>query len=396
LKRAQTLLLFFVFFMLCTRGAAADEPRVHVETYPQWTAGPLAIYLLDFPGDGATYSRDTIRIRVAVWGATEINPIQILLDGEEAARIEGPGMFVYEWSLRGSHHLLIRCSTKIFQQAGFNVKAPPPPPPTIQLDEFYRRLEEQRSQMMLAMVAATVVGVPVGIGFKKRTKVTTVWAAVPMGAAVLAGVRWLPDLYMLVPLGLSAGMVYWLAREYADYMAISVIEEGGIDTDVLPLDDEGRAIKEVGPRYWRTRFMHVKRIELVDNRYPVNFRFKGTMLRCITVAGRSNIQETEDQIRIKCSPALARGLAESKVIEDLENKLADTRFKLVFMERALRSVVSQAIQEMEQIIEDQMLDQMATIPEARERVAKATEMMKRVLEPPPEEMMPEVSEAGEG
>jgi len=66
------------------------------------------------------------------------------------------------------------------------------------------------------------------------------------------------------------------------------------------------------------------------------------------------------------------------------------------MERALRSVVSQAIQEMEQIIEDQMLDQMATIPEARERVAKATEMMKRVLEPPPEEMMPEVSEAGEG
>ncbi|MFH2109986.1 MAG: hypothetical protein ABIJ47_01875, partial [Candidatus Bathyarchaeota archaeon] len=173
--------------------------------------------------------------------------------------------------------------------------------------------------------------------------------------------------------------------------------EGGIDTDVIPLDDEGRAIIEVGPRYWRTGFMHVKKIELVDNRYPINFRFKGTLLRCITVAGRSNIKDTEDKIAITCSPALARGLAESKVIEDLENKLADTRFKLVFMERALRSVVSQVVQEMEAIIEDQLLDQVATIPEARDRVNRAAEKMKKVLEAPPEETIPmEVSESAEG
>lgn len=397
MKRLALAILALALCSTWSIGAYAEEPRVRVETYPHWTAGDLAIYLFDFPGDGATYSSDTIRVRVAVWGATEDNPVKILLGGEEAARIEGPGLFTYEWSLRGSYHLLIRCETKIFQQAAFNVKAPPPPDPVIRLDEFYKRLEEQFNVMMLAMVGATMVGVPIGIGIKKRTKITTVWAALPMGAAILAGFRWLPDLYMLVPMGLSAGMVYWLAREYADYMAISVIEEGGIDTDVVPLDDEGRAIKEVGPRYWRTGFMQVKKINLVDNRYPINFRFKGTLLRCVTVAGRGGIEETDSGIRITCCPALARGLAESKVIEDLENKLADTRFKLVFMERALRSVVSQAIQEMEKIIEDQLLDQVATIPEARERVAKATELMKRSLEPLPEDAaqaIAEVPEAG--
>jgi hypothetical protein len=201
---------------------------------------------------------------------------------------------------------------------------------------------------------------------------------------------------MLVPFGLCAGMAYWLAREYADYMAISVIEEGGIDTDVMPLDDEGRAIEEVGPRHWRTGFMQVKKIDLVDNRYPINFRFKGTLLRCVTVAGRRNIEETEAGIRITCSPALARGLAESKVIEDLENKLADTRFKLVFMERALRSVVSQAVQEMERIIEDQLLDQVVTIPEAREKVAKAAEKMKAAIQTVPEELEAQLAEAEAG
>ncbi|MFH2109876.1 MAG: hypothetical protein ABIJ47_01305, partial [Candidatus Bathyarchaeota archaeon] len=270
-RLALTILFFFMFCSTWSIMAVAEEPTVKVETYPQWTAGDLALYLMDFPGDGATYSSDTIRIRVAVWGATPQNPVRILLNGEEAARIEGQGLFTYEWSLRGSYHLLIRCETKIFQQAAFNVKAPPPPAPVILLDEFYAKLEQQRSTMMLAMVGATVIGVPIGIGIKKKTKITTAWATMPMGAAVIVGIRWLPDLYMLIPLGLTAGMVYWLAREYADYMAVSVIEEGGIDTDVIPLDDEGRAIIEVGPRYWRTGFMHVKKIELVDNRYPINF-----------------------------------------------------------------------------------------------------------------------------
>jgi hypothetical protein len=372
------------------------EPEVKVETQPQWTAGDLAIYILDLPMDGITLTQTSIRFRVAVWGATKNNPVKILLNGVEAASIESEGMYTFEWSLRGSHHLLIRCETRIFEQTTFNIKAPPPPPPMIQLSEFYAKLEQQRNTMMLAMVGATALGVPTGIWVKKKTKVTSAWALTPVGAVMLAGIRWLPEYYMVIPWGLAAVLVYMLAREYADYLAVSVVEEGGINTDVLPLDDEGRAIMGVGPRHWRNGFMHVKDIELEDNRYPVNFRFRGSLLRCVTVAGSENVHESEDEIRILCSPALARGLAESKVIEDLEDKLADARFKIIFMERALRSIVSQAVLEMEQIIEDQLLDQVASIPEARERVKKAAKRMKEAVEEVPGEYPPELEEVNQG
>jgi hypothetical protein len=365
------------------------EPTVRIETYPQWKSGDLALFIMDFPQEGVTYTQSSIRFRVAVWGATQEDPIVILLNGEEAARIEGEGLYTYEWHLMGSHHLLIRCYNKIFEQAQFNIKAPPPPAPMILLDEFYTRLEAQRSAVMLTMLGATIAGIPTGIWVKRKTKITSAWALMPLGVFPLLGIRYLPTLYMLIPYGLSAALVYWLAREYADYIAISVIDEGGIDTDVLPLDDEGRAIIDIGPNHWRTAFMHVKQINLIDNRYPINFRFKGTLLRCITVAGKENINQTNEKITITCSPTLARGLAESKVIEDLEDKLADTRFKLVFMERALRSVVSQTVKEMEKIIEDQLLDQVITIEEARNRVNQATEKMKQAMDTTPTETTPE-------
>lgn len=354
------------------------EPSVKVETYPHWKSGDLAIYIMDFPSDGGTYTQSSIRFRVAVWGASPEDPIVILLNGEEAARIEGEGLFTYEWSLMGSHHLLIRCRNRIFEQAQFNIKAPPPPPATKLLTDYYAELKQQRTSMMLISLAATLTSIPTGIWVKRKTKITTMWVMVPFSIFPLMGIRY-PSLYMLIPYGLGAALVYWLAREYADYMAITVIEEGGMDTDVYPLDDEGRVILDVDPRYWRTRFMHTKPIELVDNRFPINFRFKGTLLRCITVKGRQDIKETRDQITVKCSPALARSLSETKVIEQLQDQLADTRFQLIFMERGLRSVVAHAVTEMEQIIEDSLLDDVATIPEAKKRVQQATDAMKDAI-----------------
>ena len=184
---------------------------------------------------------------------------------------------------------------------------------------------------------------------------------------------------MLIPYGLGAALVYWMARDYADYMAITVMGEGGIETDVYPLDDEGRVILDVGPRHFDQGFMHVKKIELIDNRFPINFRFKGTLLRCVTIEGLDSIEETPDKITVQCAPALARNLSEADVIEKIQNQLADTRFKLIFMERALRSVVAHAIAEMEEVIEDNLLDDIATLPEARAKVEEATEAMKQVL-----------------
>ena len=237
------------------------------------------------------------------------------------------------------------------------------------------------------MLAATMAGIPTGIWIKRKTKITTTWATLPMGAATIIGIKYLPTLYMLIPYGLSASLVYLLAREYADYIAISIVTEGSIETDVLPLDDEGNAITNIGPKHWRTGFIQTKQITLEDNRYPINFRFKGTLLRCITVDGERNIQENPDTIKITCSPTLARSLAESTAIEDLEDKLADARFRLVFMERAIRSLVSQAIQEMEQIIEETLLDQVDTIDEAKQRVQTAVTQMKQALDTAPETQM---------
>ena len=162
------LALFLVIFLTAPSMAyGADsnstipEAKVRVETYPQWRSGDMALYIMDFPQEGVTYTQTSIRFRVAVWGASPEDPIVILLNGEEAARIEGEGLFTYEWSLMGSHHLLIRCRNKIFEQAQFNIKAPPPPAATILLDEFYTRLAAQRSTMMLAMLGATIAGIPV-------------------------------------------------------------------------------------------------------------------------------------------------------------------------------------------------------------------------------------------
>jgi len=371
------LLALPLTYAIAAEPEAPTEPKVLVETYPQWRAGDLALFILDFPQDGATYQRSTIRFRVAVWGATPENPVVILLDGEEAARITAEGMYLYEWGLMGSHHLLIRCSTKIFQQAAFNVKAPPPPPPVIQLSEFEKRIAEQRVTMLLLSVAATAAGVPTGIWLKKKTKVTSAWALIPLGVFPLLGLRYLPELYMLIPYGVSAALAYQLAREYADYLAISVIEEGGIETDV----------------HWRDGFMQVKPIELIDNRYPVNFRFRGTLLRCIVVKGSKNYEETQDKITIRCAPALARSIAEAKVVEKLESQVAESEFRLIFLERAMRSLVAQTVAEMEKIMEDSLLDEVVKVSEVSSRVEEATRAMKQALENP-EQLLEEV-EPGE-
>ena len=401
MRRTALLALTLLAICFTWSTAAAEEPSVRVETYPQWTAGDLAIYLLDFPGDGVTYSSDTISIRVAVWGATENNPIIILLDGEEAARIEGPGMYIYEWSLRGSHHLLIRCETMIFQQAAFNVKAPPPPPPTIQLDEFYRRLEEQRNTMMLAMVAATVVGVPTGVWFKKKTKITTTWAAVPMGVVMLIGIRWLPDLYMLIPYSLSAAMVYWLARGYATMKAVAEYHEGGLERiNTYPFDDTGRGIiADVSPRHWRTGFIHVKPVEIEGKEGYSSLEINGEHFPKITVKG-DGYRETEDRITVKSEWSLAQALAEAEIISRLTTEVSTSRIARMYMERALPIVVTRIMQEYETNLRESMLDRVLDVGDVRRHVDEATkklsaELLKMIPQPPGEEP-PEEEENAEG
>ena len=67
------------------------------------------------------------------------------------------------------------------------------------------------------------------------------------------------------------------------------------------------------------------------------------------------------------------------MIERLENMVSDSNFKLLFMERALTSLLSELVLEMENIVGDMKLDRIKTVGQAQERVSEAAEQMKKVI-----------------
>jgi len=310
--RALTVSLFLLLALLhVEQASAAEEPTLRVETKPQWTSGELALYLFGFPGDGAEYSQDSILVRVAVWGATEENPITIQLDGEEAALIDHEGLFTYEWSIQGSHQLLIRCKYMIFQQATFNVKAPPPPEPVVLLIEFNRRLEQQFTVMLMWAVAASGAGAWMGLETLKRTKIQTQWVLPIPGLAMGVGARYLPDLYMLIPWGIALSVVYWYAKPYARELTLLSLEDHQVDaTRRLVVDDDGKAIIGVGPKYWRYGFIKRKNIRVVDE-YQVTLRHKGLHQGvCL-----KKLEESDTEVTVECNKSLAKIIVEGDALD---------------------------------------------------------------------------------
>ena len=354
-------------------------PEVKVITRPGWVSGDLAVYIHSFPRDGGELEQKTISIRVSVWNANEKHPVLLLLDGEEAARIIDNGYFLYEWELMGSHRLVMRDEYRIFQAADFNIEAPPPPPLTISLLEFNEKLETQFTQVFTFACTAAIMGVPTGVWVKKKTKIISEWALVPFATLAGLGVWYLPDLYMIVPWTTVTTITYLLTRGYATQQVVLIASEGMIDFRDYTLDDDGYIIEDIGPQYWETGFVKRKKMVLLDNKYPVDFRYMGSTVRCVTVAGPEQIVETLDKITVTCSPELAHALNKKDVIERLESQVARTNFKLVFMERALGSIISEAVLDMERIVDDLRLDNLSTVSEAQIRVEEAAERMSTAL-----------------
>lgn len=306
-----TVLAVTLFLFPALAHAEADEPQVRIETLPKWQSATLNIYIFGMPSDGAELTQTSIILRVAVWGATEDYPLIIQLDGDVAASITYDGLFTFEWSLRGSHHLLLRDKYKIFDQATFNVKAPPPPPMRIAITEFEEKLEEQFTAMLMAMVGATALGVPSAIWVKKRTKITSQWVFLLPAAAMGVGVKYLPNLYMLIPWGLAMVLTYQLANPYATPLTLISVETNQIDgSKSLYVDDEGKAIIGIGPRYWRHFFVLRKDIKLVDA-YRVVLNHHG-LHRGVCV---KKIEETESLITVQCDRALAKVIVEKDALE---------------------------------------------------------------------------------
>ena len=374
------LALFLVIFNAApgmAHGADSNstipEAKIRVETYPQWRSGDLALFIMDFPQEGVTYTQTSIRFRVAVWGASPEDPIVILLNGEEAARIEGEGLFTYEWSLMGSHHLLIRCRNKIFNQAQFNIKAPPPPAAVILYEEFQSRLAAQRSTVMLTMLGATIAGIPSGIWVKRKTKITSAWAIMPLGVFPLIGIRYLPDLYMLIPYGLSASLVYWLARGYATEKAVTEFHDSGLlRINTYPFDDEGKGIiTDVGPRYWRTGFIHVTPLEIEGKEGYLPLEVNGKTYPQIITRG-NGMTQSETSIQIRSEWSLAQAFAESKLIEKLQKKVAEMELAEMLMNRALPVVITRMMQRFEDTLRENIINQDLNTDNLHKQVKEAT------------------------
>lgn len=336
-----TALVVSLFF--CAPAAAEDpnEPQVRIDVPDRWRSATVSVYIFNMPWDGEEFTQDSITVKIAVWGADEDNPVYIRLDGEQAAEITTQGMFTYTWTLRGSHHLLIRDDYVIFDQAGFNIEAPPPPDPVIKVKEFEAKLAEQFTSMIMYMVAATAGGVPSGIWLKKRTKITSQWAHVVPAAGLVLGANYLPDLYMLIPWAIAASLTYQLAKPYAVSRGLLSLEENGIHVDHLYLDDDGYKVEGISPKYWRDGFVKRKRLEIKDE-YPVllsGYRWNLTSL-CV-----KKITETEDRILIECDRALAVTLMIKNVVQELSQENAQLKARNTILESIGSALSAKQIQQ---------------------------------------------------
>jgi len=308
---------------LSMAAAGADEPQVRIETLPKWQSATLNIFIFGMPQDGGEYTQDSIILRVAVWGATEDNPLILRLDNEQAARIT------------------LRDQYKIFDQAAFNIEAPPPPPRTIRVQEFEEKLAEQFNTVIMAMIGATALGVPCGIGLKKRTRITSQWALMIPAVGLGLGLNYLPDLYMLIPWGIAAALTYQMAKPYAVTRGLLTLDTNGIQLDSFFLDDEGYKIEGVAPAYWRDGFVKRKKVVIIDE-YPVlvtGYRFNLTSL-CVR-----KIVETEDTITIWCDRALAVTLMVKNVVHELSEENAKLKARNTILESIGSALSSERIRQ---------------------------------------------------
>ena len=310
-------LLVFSLVVILTLRSPSWAYAQDVEVPPYWRAGPVAVYILSFPGDDSTI-HGTVTVQLAVWNVDIDEPIIIYLDGEKAATIIKEGMFTYSWkNLKGSHHLSIVSSIKIFDESTFWVKPPPPRPATVPLQKFLEELEKQRENIILYMGIAAACGPVTGIWMKKKTKIKTQWAFILPTFIIGVGYWRMPQLYMLIPFGITMATTYYLARDYADTLGLMRLRFHGVEVEEIDVDDEGKVIIGISPRYWRKGFILRKKIK-IENEYPCQLIYEG-VLKCIVV---KKVTETEDEMKIECSRALAELLINEGALKEM-NKMVE-------------------------------------------------------------------------
>lgn len=320
MNNRQLLPVFFlVILILPVTGIAAEqsheapEPRVKVITRPEWISGQVAVHIFSFPDDGSTVKSSTITVQIAVWGTSADRPVYIILDGEEAARIETPGYYRYEWDLQGDHHITCRDDYTLFQTAQFNIAAPEPSPPMKTVEYFEEQMAEARLEFLSFMLVGSLAGVGSGSYLKRKTKKFTELALVPFAFILVVGYAQIDQLYLLIPLALTGIASYFLSGDFVEALGLLTVKQGGPEFETIEQDDEDRVIIGIGPKYWRSGFIKTKSLDF-EEKNLVMFRNNGHLVPTLVVAKKI---EDEHSLTIKCSNAIAELLKKEGVVQEL-------------------------------------------------------------------------------
>lgn len=352
-------LAFVLLAVLLGLGVAYAAETVNPMPVPEkWQAGETAIYLQSFPFPAFEYINGTavekpaevvgdLMLSLAVFNATENMPVLIKIDGQDTWQLCGEGFYSLQCSLSpGMHSLVVYCPIKIFEETVFYVK-PKPVTPLMPLEEFMKRLEQQRNEIVTRSLVAAAAGVPVGYYIKRKIiKIRTGWVS-PLPCAMMVVGYWkMPDLYMLLFAGATLFITYYLPFDFARRLVLARFKANNIDFDLkLPVDEDGEVIVGISPRNWRHGFIRKKRLEIVETLHDVlgssltTMTFDGRTYDCIILDPlmEKPVEHYPDRIVVYGKPTLRAALLDSQVLE----KVAEALKKALLENRVAKDLIDE-------------------------------------------------------
>jgi len=338
-------------------GKAHASPAIPMPIPEKWRAGDLAVYLQSFPFPTIEYVNGTpaekpatiegdLMLNLAVFNATGDLPVIINMDGRDVDRLESEGFYMLQYSLTpGDHSISIYSPLKIFEQTVFYVK-PRPVTPLMPLEEFLKRLEQQRNEIIQRMLFAAVAAIPVGVYVKRKTLKHTAWIYPVPAAFVLAGYVRMPDLYWLLAFGASMAVSYALCPDFTKkhYLLLTLRDKASrlakIALRSLDVDRQGNAVLEISPRYWRRGFIRKAEVK-VENPAVSTVEVDGEL--CPAYIAR-DVELRGDVVKIECDPATKLILeAGVETVEAMAKQNAELQSKIFAFEHANAAVVASAM-----------------------------------------------------
>jgi len=324
--------------------------------------GDLAVYISGWPNK-TEVSR--IKITVCVWNATPDYPLVVQFN-EQNWTIARDGAYTWETHEPGWHNVTIRSERVVFACGRFYIKPPEKKPMiTIMLERLQEMLRNIRMETFIITIGAVVLGMGLGYGAKRTTRLDTNYALIPAGVLIGSATYYgLDHYYWLAALGLSMGVTYKLLPEYCDWLILVHISKYGIDSEEIACDEERD--EYLAGFNWRGLIR--KQLEIEDP-YPVLFNGSNAIIV-------REVIETEDRLIIRGDPALARALLDAQIVRKLDAHLARVEARNRMLEEAKNLAVFSIIRTIEDLRRAyRAKPERATLRAIEERLARLLEQL---------------------